>query len=59
MKQALYELAPDPAVLQKPATDANFATVTAPLWRGTTRCARTSGGRGASSPTTVPRSGSC
>jgi len=32
MKQALYELAPDPAVLQKPAADANFATVTAPLW---------------------------
>jgi putative thiamine transport system substrate-binding protein len=31
-KQALYELAPDPAVLQQPATDANFATVTAPLW---------------------------
>ena len=32
MKQALYELAPDPAVLQKPATDGNFAAVTAPLW---------------------------
>ena len=32
MKQALYELAPDPAVLQKPATDENFAAVTAPLW---------------------------
>ena len=32
MKQALYELAPDPAVLQRPATDDNFATVTAPLW---------------------------
>jgi putative thiamine transport system substrate-binding protein len=32
MKQALYELAPDPSVLQKPATDANFAAVTAPLW---------------------------
>jgi putative thiamine transport system substrate-binding protein len=32
MKQALYELAPDPAVLQRPATDANFAAVTAPLW---------------------------
>jgi putative thiamine transport system substrate-binding protein len=31
-KQALYELAPDPAVLQKPATDANFAAATAPLW---------------------------
>lgn len=31
-KQALYELAPDPAVLQKPATDENFAAVTAPLW---------------------------
>jgi len=30
MKQALYELAPDPAVLQKPATDASFAAVTAP-----------------------------
>jgi putative thiamine transport system substrate-binding protein len=32
LKQALYELAPDPAVLQQPATDANFATTTAPLW---------------------------
>ncbi len=32
LKQALYELAPDPAVLQKPATDDNFAAVTAPLW---------------------------
>jgi putative thiamine transport system substrate-binding protein len=31
-KQALYELAADPAVLQKPATDDNFAAVTAPLW---------------------------
>lgn len=32
LKQALYELAPDPAVLQAPASDANFAAVTAPLW---------------------------
>jgi putative thiamine transport system substrate-binding protein len=32
MKQALHELAPDPAALQNPATDENFATVTAPLW---------------------------
>ena len=32
LKQALYELTPDPAVLQKPATDASFAAVTAPLW---------------------------
>jgi putative thiamine transport system substrate-binding protein len=32
LKQALYELTPDPAVLQKPATDANFGPVTAPLW---------------------------
>ena len=32
LKQALYELAPDPAVLQHPATDGNFAAVTAPLW---------------------------
>jgi putative thiamine transport system substrate-binding protein len=32
LKQALYELAPDPAVLQSPATDENFAPVTAPLW---------------------------
>jgi putative thiamine transport system substrate-binding protein len=31
-KQALYELAPDAAVLQQPATDANFTAVTAPLW---------------------------
>jgi putative thiamine transport system substrate-binding protein len=32
LKQALYELTPDPAVLQQPASDASFATVTAPLW---------------------------
>ncbi|MCC6195288.1 MAG: ABC transporter substrate-binding protein [Burkholderiales bacterium] len=32
LKQALYELAPDPSVLQKPATDESFAAVTAPLW---------------------------
>ena len=32
LKQALYELAPDPAVLQQPATDENFDRVTAELW---------------------------
>lgn len=32
LKQALYELTPDPSVLQEPATDANFDRVTAPLW---------------------------
>lgn len=32
LKQALIELAPDPAVLQQPATDAAFAEATAPLW---------------------------
>jgi len=32
LKQALYELAPDPSVLQRPATDANFAAATAPMW---------------------------
>jgi putative thiamine transport system substrate-binding protein len=32
LKQALYELAPDPAVLAKPATDANFEPTTAALW---------------------------
>jgi len=32
LKQALFELAPDPAVLQRPATDANFAATTAPMW---------------------------
>ncbi len=32
LKQALYELAPDPTVLQKPATDANFAATTANMW---------------------------
>ncbi len=32
LKQALYELAPDAGVLQQPATDDNFASVTAPLW---------------------------
>lgn len=32
LKQALYELVKDPAVLQKPATDQNFDEVSAPLW---------------------------
>jgi putative thiamine transport system substrate-binding protein len=32
LKQALIELTPDASVLQKPATDANFAAATAPLW---------------------------
>jgi putative thiamine transport system substrate-binding protein len=32
LKQALYELAPDPSVLQKPATDETFGPTTAPLW---------------------------
>jgi putative thiamine transport system substrate-binding protein len=32
LKQALHELAPDPAVLQQPATDAGFAPAAAPLW---------------------------
>lgn len=32
LEQALYALAPDPAVLQRPATDATFARATAPLW---------------------------
>ncbi|MDD8024675.1 MAG: ABC transporter substrate-binding protein [Paracoccaceae bacterium] len=32
LKQALVELAPDPAVLAQPVTDAAFAAQTAPLW---------------------------
>ena len=32
LKQALFELTPAPDVLQSPATDENFAAVTAPLW---------------------------
>lgn len=32
LKQSLLDLLPDPSVLQRPATDANFAGVTAPLW---------------------------
>ena len=32
LKQALVELAPNPEVLQAPATDAGFMSVTAPLW---------------------------
>ena len=31
LKQALYELTPDAALLQQPATDSNFAAATAPL----------------------------
>lgn len=32
LKQALIELAPDPAALQQPVTEAAFAKETAPLW---------------------------
>ena len=32
LKQALWELAPDPAALQRPATDDTFAAVAAPMW---------------------------
>ncbi|KAA5603141.1 ABC transporter substrate-binding protein [Blastochloris sulfoviridis] len=32
LKQALAELAPDPAALQRPADDAAFEAATAPLW---------------------------
>ncbi len=32
LKQALHELAPDPAILQQEATDVAFASATAPLW---------------------------
>lgn len=32
LKQALVELAPDPAALRSPATDDGFDAVTAPLW---------------------------
>ncbi len=32
LKQALYELAPDPDALQEPASDETFAAVAAPLW---------------------------
>ena len=50
MKQALYELAPDPAVLQKPATDASFAAVTAPPFADT----RESGPDGVAAKTITP-----
>ncbi len=33
LKHVLLELTPDPAVLQRPAATADFAAVTAPLWR--------------------------
>jgi putative thiamine transport system substrate-binding protein len=32
MKQARYEMVPDPGALRKPATDENFAAMTAPMW---------------------------
>lgn len=32
LKQALYELTPDPALLQEEATDARFEEATAPFW---------------------------
>ena len=32
LKQVLVDLTPDKSVLQQPASDANFAAVTAPLW---------------------------
>lgn len=33
LKQALYELAPDPAMLAKPVSEQDFAAATAPLWQ--------------------------
>jgi len=33
LKQALYELTPDAAVLQRPVTEADYGAATAPLWR--------------------------
>jgi putative thiamine transport system substrate-binding protein len=33
LKQALVDLLPDAAVLQQPATDATFASITAPMWQ--------------------------
>ena len=33
LKHVLIELTPDPEVLQRPAANADFAAVTAPLWR--------------------------
>jgi putative thiamine transport system substrate-binding protein len=33
LKQALYELTPDPAGLARPVDEAEFAAATAPLWR--------------------------
>ncbi|MDJ0389913.1 ABC transporter substrate-binding protein [Roseomonas sp. E05] len=32
LKQALYEMVPDPAALARPATEANFTMLAAPLW---------------------------
>jgi putative thiamine transport system substrate-binding protein len=59
LKQALYELAPDPSVLQRPATDASFAATTAPMWAWYDALqAEPVAPAACSSPRTVPRSGS-
>ena len=59
LKQALYELAPDPAVLQRPATDENFAAVDRAAVGVVRRAAAAAVARGPrSSPRTARRSGS-
>ena len=60
LKQALTSWRPTPAVLQRPATDANFTAVTAPLWAWYDAlrpavCRR----HGEQFPENGPRSGSC
>ena len=59
LKQALIELAPNPAVLQQPVTDETFATTTAPCGHGMMPCARTCGARAKAFPKTNPSSNRC
>jgi putative thiamine transport system substrate-binding protein len=59
LKQALYELAPAPEVLQSPATDASFAATTAPLWAWYDRLRPTLWRAGREFPRAVRPSASC
>lgn len=55
LKQALYGLTPDPEELLSPATDANYARVTAPLWNFLDRITPLLWRRGRAYPPSGPR----
>jgi len=55
VKQVLAELAPEPAVLQQPATDDTYAAATAPLWAFLDRLTPHLWRSGAAYPQSAPR----